>query len=106
MIYIMFYICLVSNLLLIALCEDFIIKREINKALFGKTVVEVSLPSWPLCMELCTRMTVCKSINFIATNKTCQINSAMPSKPLDTCDGISFIPRTTEQEVTIHSRTI
>lgn len=102
----MFYICLVSKLLFIALCEDFIIKREMNKALFGKTVAEVSLPSWPLCMELCTRMTICKSINFIAANKTCQINSAIPSELLDTCDGISFIPRTTKEEVTIHSKTI
>ena len=41
----MFYICLVSKLLFIALCEDFILKRERNKVLFGKTVVEVSLPS-------------------------------------------------------------
>lgn len=104
--YIMFYICLVSKFLFIALCADFIIKREINKVLFGRTVAEVSLPSWLLCMELCTRMTVCKSINFIAANKTCQINSALPSVPLETCDGISFIPRTTEQEVIIHSMTI
>ena len=106
MIYIMFYICLLSKLIFIALCEDFIVKRERNKVLFGKTVWDVSFPSWPVCMELCTRMTVCKSINFIAANKTCQINSAIPSEPLHTCDGISFIPRTTEQQVTIHSRTI
>ncbi|CAC5403367.1 unnamed protein product [Mytilus coruscus] len=33
---------------------------------------------WSLCAQFCSRVQVCKSINFIAWNKTCQINDAEP----------------------------
>ncbi|CAC5359331.1 Fibrinogen C domain-containing protein 1-A,Ryncolin-1,Tenascin,Fibrinogen C domain-containing protein 1-B,Fibrinogen C domain-containing protein 1 [Mytilus coruscus] len=36
------------------------------------------MPMWSLCAQLCTRIQVCKSINFIAWNNTCQINDAEP----------------------------
>ncbi|XP_063436790.1 fucolectin-4-like [Mytilus trossulus] len=37
------------------------------------------MPMWSLCAQLCSRIKVCKSINFIALNNTCQINDAEPT---------------------------
>ncbi|CAC5371665.1 unnamed protein product [Mytilus coruscus] len=36
------------------------------------------MPMWSLCAQLCSRIKICKSINFIAWNNTCQINDAEP----------------------------
>ncbi|CAG2187730.1 unnamed protein product [Mytilus edulis] len=33
---------------------------------------------WSLCAQLCSRIKICKSINFIARSYTCQINDAEP----------------------------
>ncbi|CAG2239171.1 unnamed protein product [Mytilus edulis] len=33
---------------------------------------------WSLCAQLCSRIKVCKSINLISWNNTCQINDAEP----------------------------
>ncbi|CAC5403533.1 Fibrinogen-like protein A,Ryncolin-4,Angiopoietin-related protein 7,Ficolin-3,Ficolin-1-B,Techylectin-5A,Ficolin-2,Ryncolin-1,Tenascin-R,Fibrinogen-like protein 1,Angiopoietin-1,Tenascin-X,Fibrinogen C domain-containing protein 1-A,Tenascin-N,Ryncolin-3,Tenascin,Fibroleukin,Fibrinogen C domain-containing protein 1,Techylectin-like protein,Ryncolin-2,Techylectin-5B,Angiopoietin-2,Microfibril-associated glycoprotein 4,Fibrinogen alpha chain,Ficolin-1-A,Ficolin-1,Fibrinogen C domain-containing protein 1-B,Ang len=38
------------------------------------------MPMWSLCAQFCSRVEVCKSINFIAWNKTCQINDAEPGE--------------------------
>ncbi|VDI41611.1 Hypothetical predicted protein [Mytilus galloprovincialis] len=45
--------------------------------------MEVSFPMWSVCAQLCSRMQICKSINFIALNKTCQINYAEPDGTMD-----------------------
>ncbi|VDI57465.1 Hypothetical predicted protein [Mytilus galloprovincialis] len=45
--------------------------------------MEVSLPMWSLCAQLCSRMKICKSINFIAWNETCQINYSEPKENMD-----------------------
>ncbi|CAC5391462.1 unnamed protein product [Mytilus coruscus] len=36
------------------------------------------MPMWLLCAQLCSRIQICKSINFIARTYTCQINDAEP----------------------------
>ncbi|VDI02345.1 Hypothetical predicted protein [Mytilus galloprovincialis] len=38
------------------------------------------MPMWSLCAQFCSRVKMCKSINFIASNKTCQINYAEPGE--------------------------
>ncbi|VDI71289.1 Hypothetical predicted protein [Mytilus galloprovincialis] len=53
---------------------------------------------WSLCAQFCSRVKVCKSINFIARTKTCQINDAEPGE--ETCGliesaGNSFIAAST-----------
>ncbi|CAG2225242.1 unnamed protein product [Mytilus edulis] len=60
--------------------------------------MEVSLPMWSVCAQLCSRMQICKSINFIALNKTCQVNYAEPDgtmKGLIKSVGNSFIAAST-----------
>ncbi|CAC5391463.1 unnamed protein product [Mytilus coruscus] len=44
----------------------------------GHMLFEVAIPMWSLCAQFCSRVQVCKSINFIAWNKTCQINDCEP----------------------------
>ncbi|CAG2187766.1 unnamed protein product [Mytilus edulis] len=36
------------------------------------------MPMWSICAQYCSRVKVCQSINFIAWNKTCQINDDEP----------------------------
>ncbi|CAC5423528.1 unnamed protein product [Mytilus coruscus] len=45
--------------------------------------MEVSLPMWSLCAQLCSRIKICKSINFITWTNTCQINYAEPEGNMD-----------------------
>lgn len=65
-------------------------------------MLEVSMPMWSLCAQFCSRVRACKSINFIAWNKTCQLNDAEPdginSELLDSL-GNSFIAASTFPQV-------
>ncbi|CAC5368642.1 Fibrinogen-like protein A,Ryncolin-4,Angiopoietin-related protein 7,Angiopoietin-related protein 1,Ficolin-3,Ficolin-1-B,Ficolin-2,Ryncolin-1,Tenascin-R,Fibrinogen-like protein 1,Angiopoietin-1,Tenascin-X,Fibrinogen C domain-containing protein 1-A,Tenascin-N,Ryncolin-3,Tenascin,Fibroleukin,Fibrinogen C domain-containing protein 1,Techylectin-like protein,Ryncolin-2,Techylectin-5B,Microfibril-associated glycoprotein 4,Fibrinogen alpha chain,Ficolin-1-A,Fibrinogen gamma-B chain,Ficolin-1,Fibrinogen C domain- len=44
------------------------------------------MPMWSICAQYCSRIKVCKSINFIAANKTCQINDHEPET--SKCNGL------------------
>ena len=99
---------LFRNLLLIAilfvnsLCELAVIKKQKDKILPGNVFMETSSPSWSLCAELCSRLAVCQSINFIARNKTCQVNDAAPdgcTRRLIDSPGNSFIAASTFPKV-------
>ncbi|CAC5383138.1 Fibrinogen-like protein A,Ryncolin-4,Angiopoietin-related protein 7,Angiopoietin-related protein 1,Ficolin-3,Ficolin-1-B,Techylectin-5A,Ficolin-2,Ryncolin-1,Tenascin-R,Fibrinogen-like protein 1,Angiopoietin-1,Tenascin-X,Fibrinogen C domain-containing protein 1-A,Tenascin-N,Ryncolin-3,Tenascin,Fibroleukin,Fibrinogen C domain-containing protein 1,Ryncolin-2,Angiopoietin-related protein 6,Techylectin-5B,Angiopoietin-related protein 2,Angiopoietin-2,Microfibril-associated glycoprotein 4,Fibrinogen alpha chain len=56
---------------------------------------------WSLCAQFCSRVEICKSINFIAWNKTCQIYDADPGKSkcgLIESTGNSFVAATSFPE--------
>ncbi|XP_071139050.1 uncharacterized protein [Mytilus edulis] len=61
-----------------ALSEIVVIKKQKDTIYSGHMLFEVSIPMWSLCAQFCSRVQVCKSINFIAWNKTCQINDCEP----------------------------
>ncbi|VDI24210.1 ficolin [Mytilus galloprovincialis] len=44
------------------------------------------MPMWSICAQYCSRVKVCKSINFIASTKTCQINDHEPET--SECSGL------------------
>ncbi|VDI73275.1 ficolin [Mytilus galloprovincialis] len=53
---------------------------------------------WSLCAQFCSRVEICKSINFIEWNKTCQINDAEPRESkcgLIESTGNSFVAAST-----------
>ncbi|CAG2235286.1 unnamed protein product [Mytilus edulis] len=53
---------------------------------------------WSLCAQSCSRVEICKSINFIEWNKTCQINDAEPRESkcgLIESTGNSFVAAST-----------
>ena len=50
-----------------------------NYKYVGRTVFEATYLGWVQCVELCSRMSVCKSMNYLAVGKICQINSDAPS---------------------------
>jgi hypothetical protein len=50
-----------------------------NYKYVGRTVFEATYLGWVQCVELCARMSVCKSMNYLAVGKICQINSDAPS---------------------------
>ncbi|XP_052084321.1 uncharacterized protein LOC127721587 [Mytilus californianus] len=60
------------------LSEIIVIKKHTDKIYSGHVLFEVSIPMWSLCVQLCSRIQVCKSINFITRTNTCQINDAEP----------------------------
>ncbi|OPL33813.1 hypothetical protein AM593_06408, partial [Mytilus galloprovincialis] len=63
------------------------------------------MPMWSICAQYCSRVKICKSINFIAANKTCQINDAEPGESdcaLVESIGNSFIAASTFPENFAH----
>ncbi|CAG2234590.1 unnamed protein product [Mytilus edulis] len=38
------------------------------------------MPMWSVCAQFCSRLQLCKSINFITSNKSCQIFDAEPGE--------------------------
>ncbi|XP_052084050.1 uncharacterized protein LOC127721336 [Mytilus californianus] len=62
------------------LCEIIVIKKQKDKIYTGHMLFELSMPMWSLCAQFCSRVQLCKSINFIISNKTCQINDAEPGE--------------------------
>ncbi|VDI01263.1 Hypothetical predicted protein, partial [Mytilus galloprovincialis] len=66
-----------------ALCETGIIKIHRFKLFSGHVMCETSMPMWLPCAKLCSRIKACKSIDFIAGNKTCQINDDEPGNHTD-----------------------
>ncbi|XP_063438778.1 fibrinogen-like protein A [Mytilus trossulus] len=62
------------------ICEIVVIQKQKDEIYSGHVLFEVSMPMWSLCAQFCSRVEVCKSINFIAWNKTCQINDAEPGE--------------------------
>jgi len=50
-----------------------------NYKYVGHTVFEATSLGWVQCVELCARMSVCKSMNYLAVDKICQINSDAPT---------------------------
>ena len=69
---------LLQILFIESLCEQVVIKRQKDKTYPGNVFMETSLPSWYVCAELCARLPVCQSVNFIADTGTCQINDNVP----------------------------
>lgn len=65
------------------LCEIIVIKKQKDKIYNCHVIMEVSFPMWSVCAQLCSRMQICKSINFIALNKTCQVNYAEPDGTME-----------------------
>ncbi|CAC5359343.1 Ryncolin-4,Fibrinogen C domain-containing protein 1-A,Techylectin-5B,Microfibril-associated glycoprotein 4,Ficolin-2,Ficolin-1,Fibrinogen C domain-containing protein 1-B,Fibrinogen C domain-containing protein 1 [Mytilus coruscus] len=63
-----------------AICEIVVIKNQQDVIYNGHVLFMVSMLMWSLCAQLCSRVEVCKSINFLAWNKTCQINDAEPGE--------------------------
>ncbi|XP_071142115.1 C-type lectin domain family 4 member E-like [Mytilus edulis] len=61
---------------------DIVVLRQTpHKIYIGNVVFETQAVSmWSLCAQLCSRMKICRSINFIQHNKTCQINNAEPEE--------------------------
>ncbi|XP_052065378.1 uncharacterized protein LOC127705171 [Mytilus californianus] len=62
------------------LCEIVVIRKQNDKIYTGHMLFELSMPMWSLCAQYCSRVQLCKSINFITSNKTCQINDAEPGE--------------------------
>ncbi|CAC5383000.1 HMCN [Mytilus coruscus] len=57
-----------------------VIEKQKDVIYTGHVAFEIfALPMWSLCAQLCTRLKICKSINFITLNETCQINVAEPN---------------------------
>lgn len=82
----MFRLTLITVLLLVwSLGEIVVIRKQKDKMFSCHVLFEVSMPMLSLCAQFCSRMKVCKSINFIAWNKTCQINDA---EPMGTMSGL------------------
>ncbi|XP_063438721.1 microfibril-associated glycoprotein 4-like [Mytilus trossulus] len=73
-------IILIVFLFVWTICEIVVIKKQKDKIYSGHVLFEVPMPMWSICAQYCSRVKVCKSINFIAANKTCQINAAEPRK--------------------------
>ncbi|VDI60366.1 Hypothetical predicted protein [Mytilus galloprovincialis] len=75
--------------------EFMVIEKQKDVIYTGHVAFEIfTIPMWSLCAQLCTRLTICKSLNFISLNKTCQINIAEPNCPtscLSSSVGDSFI---------------
>ncbi|CAC5404355.1 Fibrinogen-like protein A,Ryncolin-4,Angiopoietin-related protein 1,Ficolin-3,Ficolin-1-B,Ficolin-2,Ryncolin-1,Tenascin-R,Fibrinogen-like protein 1,Angiopoietin-1,Tenascin-N,Ryncolin-3,Tenascin,Fibroleukin,Fibrinogen C domain-containing protein 1,Ryncolin-2,Angiopoietin-related protein 2,Microfibril-associated glycoprotein 4,Fibrinogen alpha chain,Ficolin-1-A,Ficolin-1,Angiopoietin-4 [Mytilus coruscus] len=62
-------------------CEFMVIEKQKDVIYTGHVAFEIfSIPMWSHCAQLCTRLQICKSINFISLNKTCQINVAEPNR--------------------------
>ncbi|CAC5400102.1 Ryncolin-4,Angiopoietin-related protein 7,Angiopoietin-related protein 1,Ficolin-3,Ficolin-1-B,Techylectin-5A,Ficolin-2,Ryncolin-1,Tenascin-R,Fibrinogen-like protein 1,Angiopoietin-1,Fibrinogen C domain-containing protein 1-A,Ryncolin-3,Tenascin,Fibroleukin,Fibrinogen C domain-containing protein 1,Techylectin-like protein,Ryncolin-2,Techylectin-5B,Angiopoietin-related protein 2,Angiopoietin-2,Microfibril-associated glycoprotein 4,Ficolin-1-A,Ficolin-1,Fibrinogen C domain-containing protein 1-B,Angiopoietin len=61
-----------------ALCEIVVIKKQKDRIYTGHVLFEVLMPMWSICAQYCSSVKVCQSINFIARNKTCQINDDEP----------------------------
>ncbi|CAC5368645.1 Fibrinogen-like protein A,Ryncolin-4,Angiopoietin-related protein 7,Angiopoietin-related protein 1,Ficolin-3,Ficolin-1-B,Ficolin-2,Ryncolin-1,Tenascin-R,Fibrinogen-like protein 1,Angiopoietin-1,Tenascin-X,Fibrinogen C domain-containing protein 1-A,Tenascin-N,Ryncolin-3,Tenascin,Fibroleukin,Fibrinogen C domain-containing protein 1,Fibrinogen gamma chain,Techylectin-like protein,Ryncolin-2,Techylectin-5B,Angiopoietin-related protein 2,Angiopoietin-2,Microfibril-associated glycoprotein 4,Fibrinogen alpha chai len=81
-----------------ALCDIVVIKKQKDKIYSGHVLFEVSMPMWSLCAQFCSRVQLCKSINFIAWNKTCQVNDADPGESkcgLIESTGNSFVAAST-----------
>lgn len=49
-----------------------------NYKYVGHTVFEATSLWWVQCVELCARMSVCKSMNYLGVGKICQINNDAP----------------------------
>lgn len=84
------------------LCEIAVIKKQKDKIYTGHVLFQVSMPTWSVCAQYCSRVKVCKSINFISLNKTCQINEAEPG--IGDCElresfGNSFVAASTFSQV-------
>ncbi|XP_076108144.1 uncharacterized protein LOC143076301 [Mytilus galloprovincialis] len=62
------------------LCEIVVIKKQTDKIYQNHVLFEISMPMWSICAQYCSRVQACKSINFIALNKTCQINYGEPGE--------------------------
>ncbi|XP_076081340.1 microfibril-associated glycoprotein 4-like [Mytilus galloprovincialis] len=62
------------------LCEIVVIEKQKDQIFIGHVLFEVPMPMWSICAQYCSRVKICKSINFIAANKTCQINDAEPGE--------------------------
>ncbi|CAC5359342.1 Fibrinogen-like protein A,Ryncolin-4,Angiopoietin-related protein 7,Angiopoietin-related protein 1,Ficolin-3,Ficolin-1-B,Techylectin-5A,Ficolin-2,Ryncolin-1,Tenascin-R,Fibrinogen-like protein 1,Angiopoietin-1,Tenascin-X,Fibrinogen C domain-containing protein 1-A,Tenascin-N,Ryncolin-3,Tenascin,Fibroleukin,Fibrinogen C domain-containing protein 1,Fibrinogen gamma chain,Techylectin-like protein,Ryncolin-2,Techylectin-5B,Angiopoietin-related protein 2,Angiopoietin-2,Microfibril-associated glycoprotein 4,Fibrin len=81
-----------------AICEIVVIKKQKDVIYSDHVLFTVSMPMWLLCAQFCSRVEVCKSINFIERNKTCQLNDAEPGE--STCrfiesTGNSFVAAST-----------
>ena len=50
-----------------------------NYKYVGHTVFEATYLWWVQCVELCARMSVCKSMNYLGVGKICQINNDTPT---------------------------
>ncbi|XP_052080077.1 uncharacterized protein LOC127718147 isoform X11 [Mytilus californianus] len=80
------------------LCEIVVIEKQNDRIFRSHVLFEVSLPMWSLCAQFCSRVPVCKSINFIARNKTCQVNDAEPREAISKLQesiGNSFVASST-----------
>lgn len=62
------------------LCEIVVIKKQTDKIYQNHVLFEISMPMWSICAQYCSRVQACTSINFIALNKTCQINYGEPGE--------------------------
>ena len=62
------------------LCEIVIIKKQKDKLYTGHILFEQAMTMWSACAQFCSRVKVCKSINFISSNKSCQIFDAEPEE--------------------------
>ncbi|XP_071139921.1 uncharacterized protein [Mytilus edulis] len=80
------------------LCEIVVITKQKDTIYSGHVLFTLYMPMWSLCAQFCSRVQVCKSINFIASNKTCQINDAEPGESkcgLIESTGNSFVAAST-----------
>ncbi|XP_052074354.1 microfibril-associated glycoprotein 4-like [Mytilus californianus] len=80
------------------LCEIVVIKKQKDTIYSGHVLFTVAIPMWSLCAQFCSRVQLCKSINFISWNKTCQINDAEPGESkcgLIESTGNSFVAAST-----------
>ncbi|XP_052080074.1 uncharacterized protein LOC127718147 isoform X8 [Mytilus californianus] len=80
------------------LCEIVVIEKQKDRIFRSHVLFEVSMPMWSLCAQFCSRVPVCKSINFIARSKTCQVNAAEPREAISELHesvGNSFVASST-----------
>ncbi|VDI40301.1 Hypothetical predicted protein [Mytilus galloprovincialis] len=85
-----------------ALCETGIVKIHRDKLFSGHVMFVTCTPMWLPCAKLCSRIKACKSINFIAWNKTCQINDDEPGNHTDgllPAVGTTFVAEPSFREV-------
>ncbi|CAC5423554.1 Fibrinogen-like protein A,Ryncolin-4,Angiopoietin-related protein 1,Ficolin-3,Ficolin-1-B,Techylectin-5A,Ficolin-2,Ryncolin-1,Tenascin-R,Fibrinogen-like protein 1,Angiopoietin-related protein 4,Angiopoietin-1,Tenascin-X,Fibrinogen C domain-containing protein 1-A,Tenascin-N,Ryncolin-3,Tenascin,Fibroleukin,Fibrinogen C domain-containing protein 1,Ryncolin-2,Techylectin-5B,Angiopoietin-related protein 2,Microfibril-associated glycoprotein 4,Fibrinogen alpha chain,Ficolin-1-A,Ficolin-1,Fibrinogen C domain-cont len=72
-----------------------VIEKQKDVIYTGHVAFEIfTIPMWSLCAQLCTRLSICKSVNFITLTKSCQINIAEPNCPtscLSSSFGDSFV---------------
>ena len=88
------------------LCEIVVIKKQKDKIYNGHMLFEQTMPMWSVCAQFCSRLQLCKSINFITSNKSCQIFDAEPGESnyhgkLIESTGNSFVAASTFPEVCI-----